>query len=172
MVMVVIPQRNALFFQHGLQAVDLLDEGIQLFAGRKIVPRNDVIRVANRLMEGERRFIIVYQIVQRRMRSRHAHPVFAQHSVHRVRAVAEKAREFNEFVADFRHFGDRVGEILLRDVAHGVHLQTIFHPVPPLALYFYRTQWALHIHDKHTTLLREIPAPNLPIFEKNVCAYR
>ena len=90
---------------------------------------DDVDGVFDGLVEGEGACVIVEQLAEAGVRAGDGYVVFGKHLVNLFGGVAEKARELDQLVADLRHFGNCAGQVVLGDIAHRIHLQTVIHSI-------------------------------------------
>ena len=130
--MVVVAQRDALLFQQRLIAVDLLDELVDLALAAQVVAGDDDVRVADGLVVLHRALKVRVQLSEAGMRSGDLQTILVQPALDLLSAVAEKARELHIRIAHLRDGLHRAFQIRLRNVAHRIHLKSVFHNQFPL----------------------------------------
>ena len=139
-VVVVIVQGDPLCLQLGEERVDPFHKGVDLLLGLQLGIGDDDILAANGLVIGNGLVQnLVLQLGQGGVGAGDLQAVFLQPALYILGRVAHKAGELHKRVAHFCHLLQRAPQVVLSQISHAVHLQSIFHNGSSLLCHAERT---------------------------------
>ena len=134
--MVVVAQLDALGGEHGLYLVDQRDELVQLLLSAQIGARDYDELVADGLvvLDGLLKSVLG-QLLPAGVGGGNLHAALVQLGLYLLGGNAEEARKLGVVIAQLAYLFQSAQQVALRRVAHGIHLQTVFHDLSPPLYY-------------------------------------